>query len=370
MASGVDINGMRTQGKDVRVANITAAQALANILKSSFGPHGLDKMLVDEIGDVTITNDGATILRQMEVEHPAAKILVELSQLQDAEVGDGTTTVVLLAAELLKRAQELLKNRVHATSIIAGYKLAAKQAAQYLKEHLAVDVDTLGDTGLANVARTALASKLLGGEAPLFSELAVRAVRAVRTSSGKYPIKSINVVRVHGRSTMESEVFPGHVLRMGRVSQQMPARIENARIACLDINLSRFRLAMGVQVLVNDPRNLEELRRRELDILRERLEKIIAAGATVILTTKALDDAAAKYMVERGVMGLRRIERSQLSRIARATGATLLTSSRPQRARRPSRKAAWVAPPPCTRRTSAIRSTSSSAAWASPRRLS
>lgn len=326
MSGALDLNGMRAQGKDVRVANITAAHALFNIIKTSFGPHGLDKMLLDEIGDVTVTNDGATILRQIQVEHPAAKILVELSQLQDAEVGDGTTTVVILAVELLRRASELLKNRVHATHIIAGYKQASRRAVQYLREQLTVDVQTLGEAGLINVARTCLSSKMVGGEGALFCELAVRAVQAVRTASGKYPIKHINVVKVHGQSTLESTVFGGHVLRMSRVSQQMPVKVEQARIACLDFGLNRFRLAMGVQVLVTDPKSLEELRRRELDILKERLALVLSAGANVILTTKAMDDSASKYLVERGVMGLRRIERAQLVRIARATGSTLLTT--------------------------------------------
>lgn len=326
MSTAVDLNGVRAQGRDVRMANITAAHALANIVKTSFGPHGLDKMLVDEIGDVTVTNDGATILRQLQVEHPAARILVELSQLQDAEVGDGTTSVVLLAVELLRRANELLRNRVHATHIIAGFKQASRRAVQFLKEQLTVEVEALGEPGLVSVARTCLSSKMVGGEGGLFAELAVRAVKAVRTAGGKYPLKSINVVKVHGQSTLESAVFGGYVLRMSRVSQQMPTKVEGARIACLDFGLNRFRLAMGVQVLVSDPRSLEELRRRELDILKERLALVIAAGANVIFTTKAMDDSAAKYLVERGVMGLRRVERAQLARIARATGAALLTT--------------------------------------------
>lgn len=326
MTTAFDLNGIRTQGKDVRMANITAVQSLAAILKTSLGPQGLDKMLVDEIGDVTITNDGATILRQIEVEHPAAKIMVQLSQLQDKEVGDGTTSVVIMAAELLKKANDLIKNHVHPSTIIAGYKLASKQAIQFIKENLAVSVESLGQAGLINIAKTSMSSKFIGGEAKLFSELAVKAINAVKGSSGKYPIKHVNIVKAHGQSILESDVFNGYVLRMGRVSQQMPTKIEGAKIACLDFSLSKFRLAMGVQVLVNDPKNLEDLRKREMDILKERLEKIIAAGANVIFTTKAMDDVAAKYLVEKNVLGLRRIEHSQLSKIAKATGATLVTT--------------------------------------------
>ena len=326
MSTGLDLNGMRSQGKDVRQANITAAIALSNIVKTSLGPQGLDKMLVDDIGDVTITNDGATILRQLEVEHPAAKVLVELSQLQDKEVGDGTTSVVIIAAELLKRASEMIKNRIHPSHIISGYKTACKQAVGYIEDQLSRTTDALGDTGLISVAKTSMSSKLISGESKLFSEMAVKAIKTVKTLSGKYPIKSIHMIKAHGQSTLESDLFSGYVLRMSRVSQQMPIRIDNAKIACVDFNLSKFRLAMGVQVLVNDPKNLENIRKREQDILKERLELIINSGATVIFTTKAMDDIASKYLVEKGIMGLRRVEKADLKRIAKATGSTVVTT--------------------------------------------
>jgi T-complex protein 1 subunit alpha len=326
MATAIDLNGIRSQGHDVRNANVTAVMALANIVKTSLGPQGLDKMLVDDIGDITVTNDGATILRQIEVEHPAARILVELSQLQDKEVGDGTTSVVIIAAELLKKAMELIKNKIHPTHVINGYKTAVKYATKYIEEKLSVTTESLGDQGLINIAKTSMSSKLIGGEDVLFSELAVRAILQVKTPVGKYPVKNVHIMKAHGQSSLESELFPGYVLRMSRVSQQMPTKIENAKIACLDFNLSKFRLGMGIQVLVNDPKNLELIRRRELDILKERLEKILAAGVNVIFTTKAMDDFASKYLVEKGIMGLRRVEKSDLRKIAKATGASIITT--------------------------------------------
>jgi T-complex protein 1 subunit alpha len=326
MATAIDLNGIRSQGHDVRMANITAVQALANIVKTSLGPQGLDKMLVDEIGDITITNDGATILRQIEVEHPAARILVELSQLQDKEVGDGTTSVVIVAAELLKRALEMIRNKIHPSHIISGYKTAAKFAVKYIEDNLSVTTASLGAEGLRNVAKTSMSSKLIGGEDAFFSELAVKAITHVQTPSLKYPVKNVNIVKAHGLSSLESEFFPGFVLRMSRVSQQMPLRIEGARIACLDFNLNKFRLGMGIQVLVNDPKNLEQIRKREMDILKERLEKVLAQGVNVIFTTKAMDDVAAKYLVEKGVMGLRRVEKSDLRKIAKSTGASIITT--------------------------------------------
>jgi T-complex protein 1 subunit alpha len=326
MATALELNGMRTQGQDVRLANIMAVQALSNIVKTSLGPQGLDKMLVDDIGDVTITNDGATILRQIEVEHPAAKILVELSQLQDKEVGDGTTTVVILAAELLKRAAEMIKNRIHPTHIISGYKSAMKLAVKYIEENLAVSTADLEQNGLVSIARTSMSSKIISGESELYCRLVVQAMLHVKGNGGKYPVKSVNIMKAHGLSMQESAFFPGFVLRMSRVSQQMPVRVENAKIALVDFNLSKFRLGMGIQVLVNDPKNLELIRRRELDILKERLEMILAKGVNVIFTTKAIDDYAAKYLVERNVMGLRRIEKSDMRKIAKLTHATIITT--------------------------------------------
>lgn len=300
--------------------------AVANIVKSSLGPQGLDKMLVDEIGDVVITNDGATILRQLEVEHPAARVLVDLAHLQDSEVGDGTTSVVILAAEFLKKANELIKDRVHPSSIISGYKLAMKEACKFIKDKLSVPVSELGEDALINVAKTSMSSKIIGAECSIFAKLVVDAANHVKSADGKIIVKNVQIVKCHGASAVESTIFKGYVLRNYRVSQAMPMRIDNARIACIDFNLNKFRLGMGTSVLVEDPKNLEKIRQRECDILKERVQSIIEAGATVILTTGALDDIASKYMVEKGVIGLRRIEKSDMRRIARATGAQMVTT--------------------------------------------
>jgi len=331
--SGLSLTGSRETGEDVRSANVTAAVAIANVVKSSLGPVGLDKMLVDDIGDVTITNDGATILKQLEVEHPAAKVLVELADLQDQEVGDGTTSVVIVAAELLKRANELVKRKVHPTSIIAGYRLALKAAVKYIKEKLVVPVDQLGQSNLINAAKTSMSSKILGTDSDFFADLAVRAVSALRTEQSengkmvvKYPVSQVHILKVHGRSSHESHLVDGFALNCTRASQAMPRSVQNAKIALLDFNLQKHKLQMGVQVVVEDMKEVDLIRQRELDIAKEKISKMLQAGANVILTTKAIDDSCMKYFVEAGAMAVRRVTKEDALRIAKATGATLVVT--------------------------------------------
>ena len=307
---------------------MTAAAAIANIVKSSLGPVGLDKMLVDDVGEVTITNDGATILKQLDVEHPAGKVLVELSDLQDQEVGDGTTSVVIIAAELLQRANELVKSNIHPTSIIAGYRLAMKEAIKYIKANLTIPTNSLDDSALMNAAKTSMSSKIIGPEGNFFARIVVDAVKAVKITradgSARYPVKSINILKSHGKSALESQLVDGFALNSTRASQAMPKQVQGAKIALLDFNLTRHRMQMGVQVLVKDPEEMERIKIKEMDITRERIQRIIDAGANVILTTKGIDDLCLKYLVEAGCIGVRRVKKEDLRRIAKATGGQIM----------------------------------------------
>lgn len=319
-------------------------------------------MLVDDIGDVLITNDGATILAQLEVEHPAARVLVDLAQLQDSEVGDGTTSVVIVASELLRRSNELVKSGIHPTTIISGLRTALKQAVKFLKKNMVMKVSELNDDHLLMAAKTSMSSKIIGKEGDFFAQMAVDAVKSVgmkatmadeaglegminsvaptseeskegdKKAKMKYPLSAIHILKAHGKSAMESHFIKGgFAINAMRAAQGMPTAVEGSveepiKIAFLDMNLQRHRMAMGVQVVVKDPAEIENIKKREMDITKERITKIIENGAKVVLTTKGVDDLCMKYFVEAGIICARRCNKDDLKRLAKATGGKLVVT--------------------------------------------
>jgi len=265
----VAINGVRISGLDVREQYVQAAIIISNIIKSSLGPVGLDKLLVDELGDITITNDGATILKKLEVEHPAAKVLVELSALQDSEVGDGTTSVVIIASELLRRANELIKHHVHPTIIISGFQRAKKEAIKFIANNIAKKVSELGTRCLINASKTSMSSKFIGKDSLFFAKMSVNAMQAVKTSNekgeSKYPVKAINIIKLIGGALIDSQLISGFALEEILASDQMPKTVYGARIAMIDFDLRKKPLKFGIQMIITNPDEIELMRRKEIE---------------------------------------------------------------------------------------------------------
>ena len=317
----------RTTGRDARRSNIYAAKVIAEALASSLGPRGMDKLLVDSFGNATITGDGATILKEMEVQHPAAKMLVEVARAQDDEVGDGTTTVVVLAGQLLTAAEELLDQEIHPTIVTEGYEKAMSEAVRILDE-IAEKVDPLDREVLLKIAKTALSSKVVAEFKEHLAQLVVdAALQVVEEKDGKYTISldNIKIEKKRGESLEESQLIKGIVLDKEVVHPGMPKRIENAKIALIDAPLEVEKPEWTAKINITDPEQLKLFLDQEAEILRKKVERIRGSGASVVFCQKGIDDLAQYYLAKAGILAVRRVKKSDMEKLARATGARIVT---------------------------------------------
>jgi len=319
---------LRTTGKDAQRNNIAAAKAVADAVKTTLGPKGMDKMLVDSIGDIVITNDGVTILEEMEIEHPAAKMMVEVAKTQNEETGDGTTTSVILAGELLKNAEELLDQEVHPTVITKGFKIAKEEALKIL-DKLSKPV-TLEDTeDLKKIAITAMSGKSVEKASPKLASLVVEAVRSVaEKKDGKIVVDTDNIKRLkkHGASSEETELIRGIAIDKEVVHPGMPKAIKDAKIALLDVALEVKEPETDAQIRITSPEQMQAFLEQEQKMLKEMVEKIAATGANVVFCQKGIDDVAQHYLAKKGILACRRVKQSDMEALARATGGRIVSN--------------------------------------------
>ena len=312
----------RESGKNAQHRNILAAKAVAEAVRTTLGPKGMDKMLIDSSGDATITNDGATILREMDIENPVAKMIVEVAKAQDDEIGDGTTTAVIIAGKLLEKAEALLEQDVHPTVIVQGYKQAAVRAQEVLKK-MAIDVS--GDQEmLLKIARTSIRGK--GTEMALdkLSQISVDAARAVVGFEGKDIEENIKMVRIPGGRIEESSINYGIVLEKERTTPQMPKSIKNARIMLLEGTLELKKLGTDAKITITEAKDLSSFKEGEEKIIKEQIDAIIATGANVVFCEKGIGVFAQGYLANRGILAARRVKREDLKMLALATGAKMV----------------------------------------------
>jgi thermosome len=317
----------RNRGKEAQRNNIMAARVIAEVLKTTLGPRGMDKMLVDSLGDTTITNDGATILNEIEVEHPAAKMMVEIAKTQDDMVGDGTTTAVVLAGELLKRAEELLDQNIHPTIIVSGYRKAGLRAVEAMN-NVAMPVDMDDRATLKKVAITSMASKGVGSAREHFADMAIDAVRLIVEQRGdKYiaDTDNIQVIKKTGKSLFESQLVKGLVIDKEVVHPGMPKMVERAKIALLDAALEIEKTEMSAEIRIRDPSQMKAFLDQENKMLKEMVDKIKASGANVVFCQKGIDDMAQHFLAKEGILAARRAKQSDMEKLARATGGRIIT---------------------------------------------
>lgn len=329
-----------SKGRQAQRNNITAAKLIAELVKSALGPRGMDKMLVSSIGDVTITNDGATILKEVDIEHPAAKMMVEVAKSVDNEVGDGTTSAVVLAGALIEKAEELISKEVHPTVIVEGYQMASERAIEFLRDAATKLNDPAGEKDketLLTVAKTSMASKLVSGESADLAKIVVQAVLNVaeerideregetrqqqQQKKFRIDVDNIKVEKKAGGSLNDTQLIYGIVLDKEVVHGGMPKRIEGAKIALLNAPMEIEKTEMSAEIRISEPQQMQMFLEEENRMLKSMVDKVVAAGANVVLCQKGIDDIAQHYLSKAGIMAVRRIKESDMFKLAKATGA-------------------------------------------------
>ncbi|MCW6160218.1 MAG: TCP-1/cpn60 chaperonin family protein [Candidatus Micrarchaeales archaeon] len=321
----------RLLGRDAQRTNIAVARAVAHAIKTTLGPKGMDKMLVSEMGDITITNDGATILEEMNAEHPVAKIMVDIAKTQDKEVGDGTTSVVIMAGELLSGAGDLIEQGIHPTTIIKGYKIAADKASEILQER-AHEVNVEDDTTLQKIAMVSMGSKNVGDDATKahLCKLVIRAIKQVmgKNAAGKIVIDHdfIKLEKKPGKSISDTDFIQGVLIDKEIAHPGMPKSMKDARIALLDIALEIEKTETEAKIEITSPEQMQAFLQQEENMLKSMVEKIKKSKATVVITQKGIDDVAQHYLAKAGIIAVRRVKKSDMEKLSRATGGKIITS--------------------------------------------
>ena len=318
----------QTKGRDAQKNNITAAKLIAEVVASSLGPRGMDKMLVDSLGDVTITNDGATILKEIDVQHPAAKMMVEISKATDNEVGDGTTSVVVLAGALIEKAEELISKDVHPTIIVDGYRKSAIKAIEILS-NLAQKIDGGDKSQLVRIARTSMQTKLVSKESNELAELVVSAALQVSEkfdSKYKVDIEDVKVEKKAGGSLRDTKLIKGIVLDKEVVHGGMPKRVEKAKIALINSALEIEKTEFDAKINISSPDQMKMFLEEENKMLMTMVDKITKSGANVVICQKGIDDIAQHYMAKANILSVRRVKESDMTKLSRATGARIVSN--------------------------------------------
>ena len=318
----------REKGKGAQFNNIAAAKAVADAVRSTLGPRGMDKMLVDSLGDVVITNDGVTILKEMDIEHPAAKMLVEVAKTQDEEAGDGTTTAVILAGELLKKAEDMIEQNIHPTVIAGGYRLASEKAREVL-DKISSKVTIKDVDALKKVAITAMASKSSSGHRDVLADIVVKAVTMVaeERADGSYYVDDddIQITKKQGGSIADTVLVEGVIVDKERVHPGMPAQVENAKIALLDAALEVKKTEIDAKIEITDPSQLQAFLSEEENMLRRMVETVKKSGANVVFAQKGIDDLPQHFLAKEGIYAVRRVKKSDMEKLAKATGGKVVT---------------------------------------------